>query len=387
MANRCSSGGSYKFKYIYLVLGLSFVAIIIASYLLPRYFPQVFTESMWILITDPKTGVQSIEYISKNTAMLVIGILRDVFVTGLVGIVLYAFYEHRFENEEKQTLIDGVNQILSDNIEAHIVKAMLTSKEVNNQILSSETIDEILRNCLEKKVGDNAKADAIMKSLLENVINKSGTIRDLDVSITLSNFNDTAKKYSDYSKYRINYVIRYKATLSADSFIFMLTNSKSIQNSNLGTFNYCQFVDSCFSGSEVFFNINEITVEGQSLTRIGERITGADYVQEEYWHESCNGKKGQEVQVCYSVDFLTRKRGNHYSYFTPFMTNGVHLKFDVSATDIKRIKLLTYFNSGEKPTIIPATGTNDNPKTIEITLNDWVLPLSGAAFIWQFERK
>ena len=69
------------------------------------------------------------------------------------------------------------------------------------------------------------------------------------------------------------------------------------------------------------------------------------------------------------------------------MTSNIHLRFDASKTDIKRIKLLPYFNSKEKPTILFGDGDENNPRAIEITLNDWTLPLSGAAFIWQFERK
>ena len=385
--NTSISTTSYKFKYIYLILGIVFVITIMLTYWLPNWFPSVFTESMWVLQTDPATGIQSIETISDSTATVIINILRDVVISGLVGIILYAFYEHRFENEEKQALINSVNQILSDNIELHIIKAILTSKEVTKHVLSPGMIDEILHNCLAEKVGSESKADAIMESLLENVINKSGTIRNLDVSMTMSNFSDPKHRYCAYEAYKMIYVIRYKVILATNSFVFIITNKKSIQNENLGPFTYCQFIDSSFSGSEVYFKVNEVTIDGEPLVIQDSRLTTANCVKEIYWNTSCNAKQGEELEICYSVEFLVRKHGNHYSYFSPFMTDGLHLKFVATNTDIKRIKLLTYFNSGKKPTILPPPETEDNPKTIEISLNDWVLPSSGASFVWQFEKK
>ena len=383
--SRHQGENSYKFKYIYLILCLIFVVAIIATYILPKMLPQFFVDSEWILEVDSETNIESIRNIPENTAMIIIRILRDVFISGLVGVILYAFYEHRFESEEKQALIDGVNNILSENIESHIIKAMLASKEINEQVLSSELIDELLYNCLVRKTGNEAKANAVMKSILENIINKSTAIKDLDVSMMLDKFPDAQHRYCAYATYKMTYVIRYKVILNANVFTFILTNNKTVQNKNLGIFAFCQFIDSSFTGQEVYFNVNEITIDGIPLSKQGERVVRDEYIKEEYWNDLCNSKKGEEVLLLYSVDFLIRKYGNHYSYFTPSMASDIHLKFDASRTDIMRIKLLPYFNSSEKPTILLRDG--NNPKTIEITLNDWVLPLSGATFIWQFEKK
>lgn len=377
---------NYKFKYIYLVLTIIFAVIVSTTYLLPQMFPQFFHETTWI-ITKDTSGNSQIEMLPENVAMIVLDIIRNVCITGFVGVILYAFYEHRFESEEKQEIIDTVNNFFLEDVKKNFTQSLMLSENIVRNDLSTQLVDKILLNCLEQKVGDEEKANAIMKSLLDNVINKSGTIQDLDVSMTLEEFKDKGHIYSSYNMYKMTYVIRYKTILSENSFDFILTNSKDIQNKNLSIFKYIQFVDSSFSSSEVFFNVNEITIDGQQLMMQGSRIKEDNYILEKYWDDSCAQKVGNEVQICYSVEFLVRKKGNHYSYFTPCMTNGIHLKFDASRTDIMRIKLLTYFNSGEKPTILPPVGKEENPKTIEITLNDWILPLSGAAFIWQFEKK
>ncbi len=378
---------SYKFKYVYLVFSLIFIGIIALSYLLPYIFPTLFIENNWNIVLDSTTGNQKIDFIPENSWTIIINIIRDICVSGLVGVILYAFYEHKFEDEEKKAIIDSVDAMLSDNIESHIVNAILTSKDINKHVLSSEIIDDILYNSLLKKVGDSKKTDAIMQSVLKEVINSTCTVRDLDVSMTINNFEDINNEYSKYESYKMTYIIRYKVILDADKFVFILTNSKEFQNNNLGAFTYCQFVDSAFSSNKHLFNINEITIDGYKLSLIGNRIAANNYIKEEYWNNLCDQKKGKEVQICYSVEFLVRKKGNHYSYFTPFISEGIHLKFDSKNTDIERIKLLTYFNSVEKPTIITSHGTTDNPREVEITLNDWVLPSSGTSFIWQFEKK
>lgn len=382
-----NTGSTYKFKYVYLVLVLVFIISLLILHYLPHFFPSFFVSESWFIETNPNTGAQTIKHISENTAMQILQILKDIVVSGLVGVILYAFYEHRFENEEKQTLIDGVNNILSDTIELHVEKAILSSKDIQKHVLSDEFVDEILRNCLLKKTGDEAKSNALLNSVLKNVINFQNTVTDLDVTMNLSNFSDQEHKYSRYESYKMTYTIRYRVILNFDKLVFILTNSKQFQNNNLGAFIYCQFIDSSFSGEEVFFNVKEVTIDGIPLNRIGDRERQSTYVKEEYWNNECTSKIDQEVQVVYSVEFLLRKMANHYSYFTPFMTKGINLSFDANATDIKRIKLLPYFNSGEQPTIVPGIGTEDNPKRIAINLNDWVLPSSGVSFIWQFESK
>lgn len=377
----------YKLKYIYLKLILVFISVIVGTYVLPMIFPSTFTDSLWAVVTDAATNSTFIEHTPESIGMTIINFCRNLAITGLVSVILFMFYEYRFEKEEKQSLMDGVNTLLSKNIEPHIIHAVLASKEVNEQLIPIEWIDEILKVCLIRKTKDEGKASAIIKSLLENVINQSMTIHELDVSMTLNNFYDKQHKYCAYSTYKMTYVIRYKVFLDTDIFVFMLTNNLDVQSKNLGAFAFCQFIDSSFSGQEVYFNVNKITIDGIPLERKKSREICEDYVKEQYWSEHCREKMGKLVQVVYSVDFLIRKNGNHYSYFTPAMTNGIHLKFDVSKTDIKRIKLLPYFNSGEKPTILTTSGDKNNPKAIEITLSDWVLPLSGSAFIWQFEKK
>lgn len=384
---RSAKKSSYEFKYIYLVLCLIFIAAIVLSYFFPIWMPDWFIEEGWDIITDQETGSQTIIHTSENFAMLFLNIMRDVFICGLVGVVLYAFYEHRFESEEKETLMCNVESILSNAIEDRVVQAVLNSKEITSQVLSQDYIDNILSNCLIKKTGDIAKANAIMKTIVQGVINGSNTVNDLDVSMTLSNFADKEHYYNKYDTYKMTYVIRYRVTLTTDTCSFILTNNKQVQNENLGAFTYCQFVDSSFSGQEVFFKVNEVTIDGNSLRSKDNRLVEENYIREDYLIESCDDKIGKEIQLCYSVEFLVRKKSNHYSYFTPFMANGIHLRFDATTNDIKRIKLLPYFNSGEKPTVLPAPGISDNPKTIEINLNDWVLPQSGATFIWQYEMK
>lgn len=379
---------SYKFKYTYLVLAIIFVLLILTTYLLPNKLPQIFFGDSWVVVPNNNVNNMevSIEYVPQSMAMTVLGIVRDIATSGFIGVMLYAFYEYRFAKDAEQTLIDNVNNILLKNIKSSVIHALYTDRDISFQMLEPEWIDEILNTCLIRKTGDEGKANAVMKLLVENVINQHRTIEDLDVSMTLEDFSDQEKRYCAYSTYLMTYVIRYKVFLETDDFMFMLTNDRNLQSDNLGVFSFSLFVDSAFSGKEVYFAINQITIDGIPLTLQRKRENGNNFVKEQYWNTCCNDKRGKWVQVVYSVKFLIRKRSNHFSYFTPAMTNNIHLRFDASKTDIKRIKLLPYFNSKEKPTILLGEDEN-NPKVIEITLNDWTLPSSGAAFIWQFEKR
>lgn len=379
-----NSDSEYKFKYIYLVLILAFILLVFLTYFLPTCLPDFFADDAWLLEVD-ENGEKVIKYITASTPMIILSLIREISVTGLVGVILYAFYEHRFEKEEKESLFQSVDAVLSKSVEEHTVKAFLESEVVFKQAFSHEFTKTVLKNCLLKETNGNVdKADAIIQTILGNVINKCSTIRDLDVGMVLEDFVDKSHRYSRYDSYKMIYSIRYKVVLDADKFKFLITNNRKVQNDHLSVFALCMYVDSAFSGKEVFFSVKEVTVDDERLSLSKNRKTNRNYVCEEYSDSALTAKKGTEVQVAYRVEFLLRKNSNYYSYFTPALTKGIHLKFEATSADIKRVRAVPYFNSGHQPNI---SEDRNSPTSAELTLNDWVLPLSGAALIWQFEGR
>lgn len=374
----------YEFKYVYLIILIALVLLIIVSFALPKFFPDFFIEEQWIIsVSSEKPTISLIE---ENIPTKILEIVKDILISALVGIILFIIYEHRFDKKDKEALINDINKHIETKVASSVLEMILSNETVVVNNISEKCIDQVLINCLKSKLQDdsNEKALAISKSLIENFINKRETVTDLNVTITIKNTSGEHKIYTKYDSYIMNYRINYKTQLKEhNDFDFILTNDKSFQLDNLGTLTYCQFVDSSFSGNNIFFKVNEIAVDGSELKYKGEQIEKDKFIKKIY--SGIDAELGSEIPVEYSVDFLVRKNGNHYSYFTPFMTKNIRLTFNAEQSDIQRIKILPYLNSDKDPVI--EYDDPINPKIINISLNDWTLPNSGISFIWQFEKK
>lgn len=374
----------YEFKYVYLIILIALVLLIIVSFALPKFFPDFFIEEQWIM--SASSEAQTISLIEENIPTKILEIVKDILISALVGIILFIIYEHRFDKKDKEEMINDINEHIETKVASSVLEMILSNETIVVNNISEKCIDQVLINCLKSKLQDdsNGKALAISKSLIENFINKRETVTDLNVTITIKNTSDEHKIYSKYDSYIMNYRINYKMQLKEhNDFEFILTNDKSFQLDNLGTLTYCQFVDSSFSGNNIFFKVNEIAIDGSELKYKDEQIEKDKFIKKIY--SGINAELGSEIPVEYSVDFLVRKNGNHYSYFTPFMTKNIRLTFNAEQSDIQRIKILPYLNSDKDPVI--EYDNPINPKIINISLNDWTLPNSGISFIWQFEKK
>ena len=361
---------SYEFKYVYQTLIILDLILLIVSF--------------WIPVASFYTSFAGIIF-SQNGWDILFKILQGVFTSSLTGLIIAFFYKHRFEVEEKQRLFTSVNELIDEHITPKIVHAILYNDEMHEQLLSSDMIDKVLLSGLSKKVSDADKAKGLMDSLIAKVINASHTVRDLNISMKLNMFDDSARQYCQYDVYRMTKIYTYKTVLQDPSLKFMITNDRFMQNARQSEYDFCLFIDSSFSGDKMLFDIDDVSIGGVPLKNPTSDSEPNHFISYSYRDDSLLSRAGEEVQIKYKVSFLVRKNGNHFSHFVPFSTKDITIDFDATATDIKRLKVLTYYHSSIQPQII--YDDNTNPRTINISLFDWLFPKSGECFIWQYEEK
>ena len=380
-SNRTTEG-DYKFKYTYLILILFFGVLNCVAHFLPYWMPSFFNEEKYTIYTD-ENGEKYFIKDSGNGLTLIVEMIENLSVTALIAVILSFFYEHRFEKEKEEMLVRSVNTILYPKIKEIIIESLLQSPQMINHVFSTDFRRKLLFNCLVRELGDEEKARATLDSLVKNVIDNSETIDDVDVSFVIEDFEDSDHEYSRYDSFKITYTMRYNVILKTNSFRFILTKDKKYQLDNLSIFAFIYYSENGFDGNKVFFNIRDAIIENKILGQ-NNRYEDESKIILNYWNDKCRDLKGKKVKISYSAEFLMPKTNNFITYFTPAMTKGIHIKFESKAEDIERITARTFFNSGYQP-IIAQKGIN--PKSVEITLNDWILPLSGAVCIWQFDKR
>ena len=75
------------------------------------------------------------------------------------------------------------------------------------------------------------------------------------------------------------------------------------------------------------------------------------------------------------------KSGHVYMYTVVCPTRNVTVEFDYALADIGFINVFDFFVSHRSPSI-RMSRTADGPRSVEVEINDWVLPKSGVLFGW-----
>jgi hypothetical protein len=376
---------TYKFKYIYLILIIVILLVIIILYSFPIHFAK---NDITFFGLDFKS--------ENNVEVITVNILKAIFLSFLTALILSFFYEYKFKSEERKEIKNIINNIFQDNLEPLVVNAILSKTDIHTKLFNSEIIDKILQNCLSIKINDVIKANVakeIMDSLINNLIGKvnNDIIEGLYISLTLTEPSNNEKIKFNNDAYKVEYNIEYRTKLKSNNFNFIVTNDRTIQKNNLGVFSFSLYLHFFNPYIKNIFEIREIKIDEHYLNPIGKPTKNENFISYNYGNNDIK-TSDEMVKISYKVAFLLKRNSHSFFYLSPFITRNIHLTFDANnISEINRIITWTYFNSNKEP-LINYYDKKGNykplyPTKIDISVDDWILPFSGAAFVWQFEEK
>ena len=119
------------------------------------------------------------------------------------------------------------NKMAKENMEQLSAKQLMLSKEVQNEILKNNKIEDILDCALESTLGPDLK-DAINKSLIKRLYGyKNATRVNGSLSIVLKNL-DNGSDYFRKNFYHVENMTKYSEILTKDRITFIYTDDNDL---------------------------------------------------------------------------------------------------------------------------------------------------------------
>ncbi len=296
------------------------------------------------------------------------------------------------------TVVDfAYNYVVMKDVEKMVSKHLMLSKEIQEEIMKREKIDEILSTALEKMVGQK-----LAYALKKSIIDKIAAEKDLFL-MEGAYYSSFLKKFTDASLvdfFEISIVSKFNMTLESDDIIFYATDSDKIYQQLIKKeddpsvyFIYflpegCgKMLKSNPAIIDKVFNISEIFIESKDIGKIPNPEVLYDDNENVTIKIKLNipkeiaVKKGNLVRVHYAIKTLLNKHEHFLFRSIPRAYPSLYMSWNCTQTDIENVEVITSF-LGTQPEIVRLS---EDGKTIDIIVTDWVLPQNIIVFIWKLK--
>lgn len=334
-----------------------------------------FIVSIWLKGADPKqfTWLRVIPWDSLATTSLGLAVISLVF-------------EWIVRNETKQEFDEALtlhfkNQAKELNYQ--IPKAMLTTREIMRDVLTTDVIDNAILTSLEIRLEDNQFAQEAYDSFLSHLLNHEERRSNYRCNIYMTNAQSGEIPAAKAFKYYEGYIdISYETILLKDTFRFTCVTSMEDYEELLKdpSWELRWLAERTKDYShEVAFKVEDVSVNGLKLHIRKESAQGRQVIIAD--HLSLQALQEKQVMIHYRFTVKIKKRGHLLMIEVPCPTHNVAVELDYGDTDIGFVNVLDFFATRHKPTVryIP---TRQNCQKIGVEVHDWVFPKGGVVFVW-----
>lgn len=324
-------------------------------------------------------------------ATLISGVLAFYFAGTIWGTISLSFAV-AFATA---TIVDfAYNYAVMKDLGDMVAKHLILNKEVQNNIMKREKIDEILTTSLENMIGQKL-AEAVKKSIIDKIASE----RDLFLmerayySVILN--NSTSPVLRNF--FEVTMISKFNMTLKSNKVIFYATDSDEMyeqlaQRSNDPSIYFIFYLpEGCGrmlrSNNGLlnkFLHIPEISIDDENLTEsnIETQYDSNENVTIKIDFSVPNNiltKIGKMVRIHFKLKSLLDRYEHFFFRIIPRAYPSLHMSWDCMQTDIEHVEVFPSF-LGTQPEIIRHS---EDGKKIDIIVEDWVLPNNMVMFIWR----
>lgn len=327
-------------------------------------------------------------------------VVKQIGYSIVAAIVVAMLIEVATRKSSANYIVSVVENLLEHKVPGILARIFLFDNEIQ-KYLTGDSVNKALVTCLKTQLGDEDMANELIQSPLNQIIYTKTRWNTLDARVVL---RETDSAPHEYSVYENTYQISYKTVLRRPVFAGFITKDDEMFEKRLKSQEYDYYFNSwsAFFENKKLFLMKFLAIGEIVLTDccINQKLTyrhsdgtikesdselndsdqelicydfeyGSDLLQE---YVTSN----KEILISYTTSSFIMKDGNYYQHVIPFPCKNVSISIDASNTDINRITPNLFFVSNSKEQLIP--GNCD--KSLMVKLDDWVLPMSGACFVW-----
>jgi hypothetical protein len=304
-----------------------------------------------------------------------------LFTSGLLAIALT--YIDREDAEARAT--ERLRTVLRD--EAPTIRdAVYDGLAFHPDVLQDvapEKLDQVIRNALTVRLGDQALATDVYADLHRQIVRAPERRRDARASVTLSPWPDGPPDGPD-ATFVATVSWEYRATPASAQRGFTCVSDRS---------EYRRLVDEGKESVWFFkpaagltaadrraYELVQFTVDGvilpiQRSERAGRQTYSAELPAEHLGHE---------VKIAHTYRVLVRKHGHLLYLDIAKPTRGLRVEFDYAGSGLREVTALDFIASAQQPRTVRSPESVPG-RNVTVSFDGWVFPKSGVAFVWVLE--
>jgi hypothetical protein len=313
----------------------------------------------------------------------------DSLASACLGSLLVAFAYEWFIRKEADTRLtqklEQRFQAQEQSLVKEITSTLLKDRDLMKRMLSPDTVNSIIQNGLEARLGDERLAHELYAGHLSQLLQNSERKFNYRCNIYLAPLKNGHFSEDIKQKYYEGYIdINYDTFLQKNSFRFTCVKNMKDYNSLLNEpgheLRWVTELTKDFSVlDETVFDVESIYVDNLSL-EIKRESQGEQFVILAE-HPKLDSLQGQRVKVYYRYKVKLQKRGHLLMIHIPCPTQNVIVELDYASTDIHYVNVLDFFGSRTTSKIRHMPSQQKCHK-VEVEVNEWIFPKGGVVFAW-----
>lgn len=300
-----------------------------------------------------------------------------LFGTGLFG-VLFQYVGHRDSEEEN---IRRIQNVIADDF--------ASKPDGLVRMVSSETRERIIQNCLGMQLGDTQLAHDLYQDIRQQVITAAERWHDVRVAISLSPWPDgpgsgrgsmfVATIRRSYRVVPSSPVMRFACVSDPDEYRELVRDPTS----NVVWY-FEPLAGLLDASSPGVFELTELAIDGtqQRIRRM--KRAGATVFTVDVWGDEQDWPR--EVTVEYTYRVLVQRITHLIELGVGKPCKGLDIQLWYGDCGIRYMNVVDLIASAQEPRITRSSASDPKPM-VQVTFDGWVFPKSGVAFVWVLDEE
>lgn len=307
-----------------------------------------------------------------------------LFASGLITIA-YGYIEREDGEARATARLRSVFNQEAPAIRDAVIDGLAFNVDTLKSLSSPETIDQIIRNCLAVRLGDETLAADIYTDLYTQVVRTAERRHQARTSVTLTPWEggpDHGAGAQFVATIRWEYRVVPTEARQRFTCVSDLEEYRRLVEAGTNDVWYFEPTVGLTAASRDAFALVQFTVDGEPL-RIRRSARAAS---QGFSVELLPEHLGREVSLSYTYRVLVQKHGHLLYLDVAQPTHGLTVELDYSHTNIRHVTALDFVASSRQPRTTYSPESTPG-RSVSVSTDGWLFPKSGIAFVWVLDEE
>jgi len=324
----------------------------------------------------------------QSVSLFILTIASTLLSISLIAFTHDIITRHYTEMHIKQWFQNALDQ-QDLRILSKLSTFLLKEKDRLQEVVSADYQSHLLKTIVGMRCGDQSMADEIVDGLVNKILSFPKILRNRRHRIILKELAD--ENYPQDIRdayYKLTLEMKYQYNLDKEIFRLGYVYDREEFENHVQNYDIeyifllaCPELENrleCDLFTVVKVEVNDLKLE------LYKKNSSNGSLMLEFSHKDLKDMINKDVSVQYIVSTFMPKRNHKFFDKIIFPTKNSSTLFEYPETDICSVSVRDFYVSAKQTKIryFPP----DLPRSVEVTIDDWVFPESGQIFVWNYRN-